>query len=257
MVLRNPTLMSFPSRILNTFSTSRQCVRCLHKNVVGSNVPPPTPFVPDVPTFLSLIGRQMSKHSSKFSSWDDLFTMSSQQLREAGLEPTHQRRYLLRWREKFRRGEYGIGGDLKNVVDGVAEVRVVEVPNKSSNRAVKRAKDRSSKDDSESQQPHGVTASITSNPKMKNTIVNLLPGETPPKDLSNSKKPDGFRLFNGNKVRAPFLKTVAGSNGTVGRLEVQEGMWEDKLGRKIDGGERRRAEVQAKKRSEERKKAAI
>jgi hypothetical protein len=30
--------------------------------------------------------------------------------------------------EKFRNGEYGIGGDLKEVVDGSGEVKVVAVP---------------------------------------------------------------------------------------------------------------------------------
>jgi IGR protein motif. len=32
------------------------------------------PFVPDVQTFLTLIGREMSKQASKIPSWQDLFT---------------------------------------------------------------------------------------------------------------------------------------------------------------------------------------
>jgi len=39
------------------------------------------------------------------------------------------------------------------------------------------------------------------------------------------------------------------SNGSAALIKVQEGMWEDKRGQKVDGGERRRAEVRAKRRS--------
>lgn len=264
MALRPPTLTSLPSRLLKTTTFQQQCLRRLHsKNSTPDAetttdttqhtplVPQPTPFVPDVPTFLSLIGRQMSKHTSKLPTWDDLFTMSSTQLRSAGIEPTHQRRYLLRWREKFRRGEYGIGGDLKNVVDGAAEVRVVEVPMKPSNRAVTRAAQKGQEQDK-------VTATITSNPQMMYRVVNLLPGETEVKDVESlPPKPYGFKLYNRKKVRAPYMEAIPGTNGMAGRLVVKEGMWEDKMGRKVDGGERRRAEVRAKKRSEERKKAAV
>ncbi|KAI5305377.1 hypothetical protein KEM56_004593, partial [Ascosphaera pollenicola] len=106
----------------------RQCItRSLHKNVRPLPVPQPTPFVPDVPTLLKLIGRNMSKYASKISSWNDFFSLSSDELRALGIETARDRKYLLRWREKFRRGEYGVGGDLEHVVDGVAEVRAVEV----------------------------------------------------------------------------------------------------------------------------------
>lgn len=175
--------------------------------------------------------------------------MSSEQLREAGIEPTQHRRYLLRWREKFRRGEYGIGGDLKHVVDGAAELRVVQVPGDTK---------AAGKTTEQGQGQQKVTATITSDPMVRNRIVNLLPGETTPKDPNNiPPKPTGFKLYDGNKVKGPYLKPIAGTHGTAGRFERQEGMWEDKLGRKIDGGERRQAEVRAKKKSEERKKAAV
>ncbi|KAK2768782.1 hypothetical protein FQN54_000638 [Arachnomyces sp. PD_36] len=262
------SLLSLPSRLLTTTTTaSHQCIRCLHKGVQPSpsqtRVPKPTPFVPDVPTFLSLIGRQMSKHTSKFPTWDDLFTMSSTQLRDAGVEPAQSRRYLLRWRDKFRRGEYGVGGDLENVVDGVAELRVVEIEKMEKERVVKGAAGKKAGkkgEDAAMMDDTKITGSITSNPRTYRRIVNLAPGETvlkikDPAELP--KKPAGFKIHNIDKIKGPYLKFIEGTKGTAGRLQVQEGMWEDKLGRKIDGGERRRAEVRAKKRSEERKKAAV
>src|ERR1700730_12379700 len=48
------------------------CRRCLHKHVEAGKVPDPTPFVPDQTTFLTLIGRQLSKHASKFESLKNL-----------------------------------------------------------------------------------------------------------------------------------------------------------------------------------------
>jgi hypothetical protein len=53
----------------------------------------------------------------------------------------------------------------------------------------------------------------------------------------------------------PYLQPLKGSNGTAATISVQEGMWEDKRGHKVDGGERRRREVQNKKRLDERRKA--
>ncbi|KAL2375662.1 hypothetical protein RJ035_008355, partial [Blastomyces gilchristii] len=63
-------------------------------------------------------------------------------------------------------------------------------------------------------------------------------------------------LGRGPVLKAPYIKLVKGTNGMAGVIQVQEGMWEDKQGKKIDGGERRQAEVRAKKRSEERKKVS-
>ena len=76
------------------------CRRHLHNasNRPPPYVPPPTPFVPDVNTFLTLIGRQLKEHASKFTSWEELFTLSSSQLQSRGLEPPRTRKYLLRWR---------------------------------------------------------------------------------------------------------------------------------------------------------------
>ncbi|OJD11100.1 hypothetical protein AJ78_08060 [Emergomyces pasteurianus Ep9510] len=265
------TIFSRPlsSRFLITFSASHphffppshQFVCHLHNNTFRLRVPPPTPFVPDTQTFLSLIGRNMSRFAPKFASWDELFTISSAEMKERGIEPPRHRRYLLRWRQKFQRGEYGVGGDLDHVVDGVAQLRVVEVPRDTALTETK-AQDKTSATMDTSQgedniPPFTVTGTATLSPGMKWAVVNLPPGEMPPKEIPQPlKKYIKVSLARGHVLRAPYLKLIKGSSGMAGCIQVQEGMWEDKQGTKVDGGERRRAEVRAKKRSEERKKAA-
>jgi hypothetical protein len=88
---------------------------------------------------------------------------------------------------------------------------------------------------------------------MRWAVVNLPQGETQPKQVSlPPKKFPQIRLYHGNMVKGPYLQAIKGQNGMAAHLKVQEGMWEHKLGRKIDGGERRWAEIRAKKRSETR-----
>lgn len=245
MAMRYSHLRAVPSRIIQTLGLSRQCTRSLHRNVIPS-VPSPTPFVPDVQTFLSLIGLQMSKHASKIPSWDQLFTLNSDQLRDIGIENARQRRYLIRKREKFRNGLYGPGGDLDLVVDGVAQLRVVEVPHPSKKQNVNSGTNTS------------VASSATLTPGMKKAIVNLAPDATGYKHVPSAtlKKFAHMRIHRGSKIRGPFLQPVKGTHGTAATITVQEGMWEDKRGHKVDGGERRRVEVRAKKRLEERSQQA-
>jgi len=64
--------------------------------------PPPTPAVPDIPTFLQKIGRDCPQHAPKFQTWEQLFDLSSDQLKTLGVEPARTRRYIIRWREKYR-----------------------------------------------------------------------------------------------------------------------------------------------------------
>ncbi|KAL4991576.1 IGR protein motif-domain-containing protein [Aspergillus falconensis] len=241
MALRNPFSIL---RTFRSFQSTQQCLRTIHtepKHPRQKPLPLPTPFVPNVETFLKLIGRDMSKHASKFPSWDKLFSMSSEDLRDAGIESAEQRRYLIRKRTKFTKGWYGPGGDLENVVDGAAQLRVMEVP-------VAPTKDMSSVD--------LLNYSATLTPGMRRVIVNLPPDATeykhdPSKELKRFK---GMKIHNGVYIKGPYLQPIAGTNGSAAIIKVQEGMWEDKLGHKVDGGERRRAEVRAKKRAEERRK---
>ena len=242
MAMRNSFLLS--SRLIRPLTIGKQCVRCFHKHASTPSVPSPTPFVPDVETFLTLIGRGMTKHASKLPSWEKLFTLSSAELRDIGIEPTRQRRYLLRKREKFRNGVFGPGGDLEHVVDGTAQLRVVEVPLTPRDTTTDNQASRLS------------TSSATLSPGMRKVIVNLPPDASeythdPSKPL---KKFAHMKIHRGSMLSGPFLQPIKGTDNCAALLKVQEGMWEDKLGHKVDGGERRRAEVRAKKRSEERRK---
>lgn len=244
MTMHIHQIRSLSFRLARISGISRQCIRPFHQNSRPS-VPTPTPFVPDVQTFLTLIGRDMSKHASKIPSWEQLFSLNSNQLRDLGIEPARQRRYLIRKREKFRNGLYGPGGDLEHVVDGVAQLRVVEVPDDSQESSEDRPRSR-----------HVSSATLT--PGMKKVIVNLPPGITVYKhNLSTQpKKFAHMKIHRGSKIMGPFLQPVKGANGSAATIAVQEGMWEDKRGHKVDGGERRQVEVRAKKRLEERRKRA-
>lgn len=133
---------------------------------------------------------------------------------------------MLRWREKFRNREYGIGGDFKYVEDGKAEVRIAEVSAASD---------------------HGL-------PRQQKVVVNVPAGgsvqEIPAEQLIPVK---GLSIRGAHTIVGPHVLPLKGSKGA--RIVVQEGLWEERRGRKIDGGERRSAEVQAKRRGEERRNA--
>ncbi|KAL2351342.1 IGR protein motif-domain-containing protein [Cryomyces antarcticus] len=213
-------------------SSPSQCVRLLHNNMPAARIPPPTPFVPDPQTFLTLIGRNMSQHAAKIPTWEALFSLTSQQLRESGVEPARSRRYLLHWREKFRNGQYGIGGDLSEVTDGVGELRVVEVPVSTGNRA----------------------ATVTSSAGMKKVVVNVPAGaDMPSVPLEQVKPVEQVRILGASTITGPWVEPLKGTNGQGARIVAKEGLWEQRRGHKIDGGERRKAEVRAKRRSAERK----
>ena len=125
----------------------------------------------------------------------------------------------MRWRDKFRQGQYGPGGDLRYVNNGVAEIKVREV---------------------------------TVSPELKLRHAVNVPAGKSPEDLSQEDLvfPKGYRVHGTNTVIGPYALPVKG--GGV-RLQVTEGMWEDKRGHKVDGGERRRAEVRFKRGVAERK----
>jgi len=187
--------------------------------------------VPDVQTFLTLIGRNLSQHASKIPSWKALFSLTSAQLKELGVDPPRSRRYLLRWREKFRNGQYGIGGDFQHVQNGVAEVRVVEVPVSGHS-----------------------AATATLSPGKRKIIVNVAAGasatDRPMEQLVPVK---GLHIKGAHTIVGPHVQPVKG--GKAAKIEVKEGLWEERRGHKIDGGERRQAEIRAKRRGEERRAA--
>ncbi len=182
-------------------------------------VPPTTPFVPDVDTFLTLIGRGLKQHASKFPTWEALFTLNTEQLRELGVEPPRTRKYLLRWRQRFREGRFGPGGDIKHVQNGTAELKVLEVE----------------KDPI----------------KTLRFAVNVPPGkkveDTAAEDLVRVR---GYKIEGVRTITGPYALPMKGGGA---KLTITEGMWEDRRGHKVDGGERRRAEVRFKRRVAERK----
>ncbi|KAJ9662282.1 telomere length regulation protein [Neophaeococcomyces mojaviensis] len=243
--LLRPSKLSYSQYICTPCLRQQQSIRqqeqkrSLHRSVKPLPIPKPTPFVPDVPTFLTLIGRGLSAHASKFESWDKLFTLSSPELKELGIEPARTRRYLLRWRQKFRRGEYGVGGDLNHVKDGVGELRVIEVPSLPSQTA---------SDTNVASPSSSGYVSTTSTPGMTKLILNVPVGSSSyvldaGQTTRDLKKPKDFTLKNGHVISGPYSQAVKGTNGSAVRIQVVEGMWEDRLGKKVFGGERRRAEV--------------
>jgi hypothetical protein len=159
--------------------------------------------------------------------------MSSEELKELGIGNPRARRYLQQWREKYRSGHHGIGGDLKFIENGVAELRIVQVPRSA---------------------PSSSTASTaTLSPRMKKIIVNVPAGGSAENIPAEQLKPvKGLTLKSGNTISGPHVLPLRGKRA---KIEVKEGLWEIRQGRKIDGGERRQAEVRAKRRGEERRAA--
>ncbi|KAI9717335.1 MAG: hypothetical protein M1812_004862 [Candelaria pacifica] len=229
-----PSIRSLPAFLLPSANPTQQCVRFLHQRISSTRIPPPTPFVPDHQTFLTLIGRNLSQHAAKIPSWEALFSYSSAQLRNLGVEPARNRRYLLRWREKFRNGEYGVGGDMTEVVDGVGELRVVEVPIPA-----------------RSQTRADAVATATSSPRKRKVVVNVPQGTAAPAVPPEEVKPvERMKIYAAHTIRGPFVQPASTK---VARITVQEGLWLHRRGHKVDGGERRKAEVRAKRRGEERR----
>ncbi|KAL9603368.1 MAG: hypothetical protein Q9219_001230 [cf. Caloplaca sp. 3 TL-2023] len=225
-------LQSLPNSILPFLTNSRFVIPRHGRHISTHQIPSPTPFVPDSKTFLSLIGRNLSQHAAKIPTWESLFSLTSIQLRKLGVEPARTRRYLLWWRERFRKGEYGIGGDLKDIKDSVAHVRVIEVP-----------RDQSS------------TTAVGPNGTRK--IVVNVPPDTPYNDarLRDKKPINGLKVLGARTIAGPFVEPVKGTSGSIAQIRIQEGMWEQKRGHKVDGGERRKVQVRRKRKLEEMRKA--
>ena len=146
-----------------------------------------------------------------------------------------------------------------HVKDGIGELRIVEVESK---RAI------------------DAPATLTKDAGMRKIIVNLPPSlpEThgaasaaegaedvldevatltaPPAkiDASDATPVKGVKIHHGTSIGGKSIEYPKGHQG-VALLKVKEGLWEQKRGVKVDGGERRRAEVRAKRRIQERKNA--
>ncbi|KAL2110867.1 hypothetical protein VUR80DRAFT_591 [Thermomyces stellatus] len=194
-------------------------VRCLHspKLATPRPVPPPIPITPDPASFLRIIGRNLSEHADKFPTWESLFTFTSPQLKEIGIEPARTRRYLLNWLRRYREGKFGPGGDFKHVQDGKAILAI----------------------------HHDLVTD-------KKTVVNIPPGGTVPKDLPPEGGLKDYKVRGAKRISGPYAKPAGDG---ISQVDIVEGMWEFRRGQKVDGGERRRAEVRFKRRVAERKAA--
>jgi len=232
MIIKLAQLRPIPSFLLPfTQSTTSIQSRSLHHRIKAAPIPRPTPFVPDVKTFLTLIGRNLSQHAAKIGSWKALFSLTSPQLKELGVEPPRSRRYLLRWREKFRKGQYGIGGDFQHVENGAGEVRVVEVPLLGH-----------------------AAGTATISPGKRKVVANVAAGGSAPDQSAEQLVPvKGLHIKGAHTIVGPHVQPLKG--GKSAQILVKEGLWEDRRGHKIDGGERRQAEIRAKRRGEERRAA--
>ncbi|KAJ4370664.1 telomere length regulation protein [Neocucurbitaria cava] len=177
-------------------------------------------------------------------SWDALFTLTSPQLKELGVEPARSRRYLLQWREKYRNGEYGIGGDCAHVnPEGVAELKVVEapvMPNPQLGGTIS---------------PRSAAATATHDPGTRKFVVNVPVGDEAG-SVEALPKVQGVIVKGAKTIKGSYVEPVKGSEGLRARIRLQEGIWEVKRGHKVDGGERRKAEVRAKRRAAENKEKA-
>ncbi|KAH8664301.1 IGR protein motif-domain-containing protein [Xylariales sp. PMI_506] len=183
-------------------------------------IPEPTPFVPDVQTFLKLIGRGLTSHASKFPTWESFFSLTSEQMKELGVEPARTRRYLIWWRQRFAAGHFGPGGDMKHVTDGVASLQVLEDhprPGEAPRRYVVNV-------------PQGKTVR-----------------ETAPEDLI---RVSGYTVKAKSKIVGPHALPLKKGGATVSAIAD---MWMVKQPPKINGGERRRTMVLYKKRIQERR----
>lgn len=92
-------------------------------------------------------------------------------------------------------------------------------------------------------------------PRVKRMVVNV------PAQEGVEKGGEGLRVVEGMKVRGartivgPYVQYVKGTGGSVAVIKAQEGMWEERRGVKVDGGERRKKMVRRNRLLAERKAA--
>lgn len=140
---------------------------------------------------------------------------------------------------------------MRFVEDGVGTMRIVELPRLPENqRGIS--------------QSDGSMTTVDPGLATTKVIINLPAGETKPaavlgkgQSTFDLRKVQGVKLANGHMIQGPYVQPSKGSNGSVATLRVQEGLWEHRRGHKVDGGERRKAEVRFKRGVEERRKARV
>jgi len=148
---------------------------------------------------------------------------------------------------------------MRFVEDGVCTMRVVELPRLPENQG----REGDSLGEEGSTLPSSSSSSSSSS-SMTKLILNLPAAVTEPtavleqgQSTFDLRKVQGVKLAEGHRIQGPYVQPSKGSNGSVATLKVQEGLWEHRRGHKVDGGERRKAEVRFKRGVEERRKARV
>ena len=123
---------------------------------------------------------------------------------------------------------------MQHVENGIAKLRVVEVPY----------------DDASSQR-----SSQTGLERKRKLVVDL-PTEIGIDTISTAELHPiiGFKVVGAKTIVGPYVKLHKNTGGSEATFAIHEGMWEEKRGVKIDGGERRRKQVRYKRRIEENRK---
>jgi hypothetical protein len=99
-------------------------------------------------------------------------------------------------------------------------------------------------------------ATATHDPGTRKVVVNLpANAEAPVEHLETVKGVQGVVVKGAKTMKGSYVEPVKGSNGLKARIRLQEGMWEVRRGHTVDGGERRKAMVRAKRRAAENKEA--
>ena len=121
------------------------------------------------------------------------------------------------------------------MVDGTAKLRVVEVPYSDPSKALRNSR-----------------AGLE---PMRKIILDL-PQEVSIETLPTSKlRPiEGYKVVGAHTIVGPFITSIKGTGGSMATIRAQEGMWEQRRGVKVDGGERRKVQVRYKRRLEENRK---
>jgi putative component of toxin-antitoxin plasmid stabilization module len=133
------------------------------------------------------------------------------------------------WREKFRRGHFGVWGALEHVQDGVAELRIVDREGKTVvvNTTLSSI-GRAEAGDNTTGEEQSTEARVGA----EEVSAVLLEEPTDAVVVKEAKV-----AFPG-VVAGPHCLPVKGSGGRVARIKAIEGLWEQKRGHKVGGGER-------------------
>lgn len=122
---------------------------------------------------------------------------------------------------------YGIGGDLREVVDGTAKLAMIKVVFGKDQKGLELA---------------------------KKLVVNVPMDAKDALAVTEPRPVQGMKVRGAQTIVGPFIQPIKDSRGSLAFIKVQEGMWECKRGQKVDGGERRKVQVRRKRQLEEMRK---